>query len=85
MSESTSKINKKILNCNLFLSAIYDLISRLVEEATQEDINNLSKMLEEYDTANLSLQNSIKTFILDIADIPSEEIDVELNDNGYKV
>jgi len=85
MIESTSKINKKILNCGLFLSAIYDLTSRLVENTTQEDIDILSSMIEKYNTANILLHNSIKTFIMDIADIPSEEIDVELNDNGYKV
>jgi len=85
MIESTSKINKKILNCNLFLAAIYDLTSRLVEDVTQEDIDDLSNVLKEYDTSNISLQNSIKTFILNIADVPSEEVDVEPDDNGYRV
>jgi len=85
MSETTSRINRKILNCNLYLSAIYDMTARLAENTTQEDIDILSKILEEYNNSNILLQNSIKTFILDVANIPSGEIDVELNDNGYKV
>ena len=79
-----AKINKKVLNCHLLLSTIYNLTSSLVEDVSQENLDNLSSAIAQCNNANMALQNAIKTFILDMAGIPSEEIDVEPDKNGFK-
>ena len=85
MVESTNRINKKILNCNLILSAIYDSVSHLAENISQDELDRLSDILERYDNLHIALRNSVKTFILEISNIETEEIDVEPSENGFKI
>ena len=85
MAESANRINSKILNCHLILSAIYDSVSNLREDISQEDLDRLSDILERYNNLHIALKNSIKTFILEISNVDTEEIDIEPGENGFKI
>jgi len=84
MSE-INRINKKILDCHLMLSAIYDVISNLVEELSQEEVDKLLAILEQYYVTEEAMRNAVQTFVKNIADEDNNEIDVIPTENGYKV
>lgn len=84
MSEA-DRINKKILDCHLMLSAIYDVLSNLIEEPSQEEVDKLLAILEQYYVIEEAMRNAVQTFVKNIANNDNEEIDVVPTENGLKI
>jgi hypothetical protein len=84
MSE-IDRINKKILDCHMMLSAIYDIIGTLVEELSQEEVDKLLAILEQYYVTEEAMRNAVQTFVKNIVNEDNEEIDVVPTENGLKI
>jgi len=81
-----TRIYKKILECNLTLSALYDSINSLFENQEQEDVDKVVQFIEKLDIDVEALKNSIKTgveFMTDEENIT--EIDATPTENGLKI
>lgn len=81
----TDRINKKLLDCNLMLSAIYDVLGTLIEEPSQEEVDKLLAILEQYYIIEEAMRNAVQTFVKNIANNDNEEIDVIPTENGMKI
>ena len=80
-----NRINKRILDIHSGLSKMYCSLALFLEDPKQEILDEIFDSLVTLDTENISLKNSIKTFIQETVGIEQEEVDIIPADNGYKL
>ena len=80
-----NKINKKILDVINQYSSLSEALSNFVENPTQENINNLTEKINNIDSKEKNLKDSIFYIIKIVMNPDSEVVEGEKKDNGIEL
>jgi len=77
--------NKKLLDCVRDLLTIESLVSEFISDGSQDSLDNLCKHIDEYDKRWDNTKMSLMPLIKMISGVETNDVDVELTENGYKL
>lgn len=80
-----SKMTRRFLSCHENLSDLYRYFILFYENKSQESLDNLVLAIENFNTHNESLKNTLQLSIKNVLDMDTDEIDGVETDKGYKL